>query len=84
MAARIFCEALPAGEELPANVLSDSGGTVQAQRETGLESVLGALDLDRRGCNVHVDILVEHKVDEVVLVGRVLGNEVKAQRPISE
>ena len=43
------CHPPAAGDQLPSNILSDGGGSIQAQEHASLELALGPLDFYLRG-----------------------------------
>lgn len=70
------CHPSAAGDKLPSDILSNGGGSVQAQEHASLELALGPLNFHLRGGNRHSRPLPEGKVGEVIKVHEVLAHEI--------
>lgn len=64
------------GDDLAANVLGDRSGSVEGEEEGGLELGLGALDFGFGDGGGETGPFAEGKVDEVVNLGELVGDEV--------
>ena len=69
-------EPLASGDQLPSNILSDSSGTIKAQKQARLELALGTGNFVIDGSHGHACPLLECKVEEIIDVHQVLGHQV--------
>jgi len=71
--------ALAHGDHLATDILSNGGGTIEAQEERRLELLLGTLDLGRGDGGGQASPLLLGKVDQIILAIPVLGDEVDTE-----
>ena len=72
----LSAQATASGDDLATNVLSDSGGAVERQKDGSLELGLGALNLGRGDAVAETRPLTESEVDQVIELGQILADKV--------
>lgn len=69
-------QAAASGDDLAANILSNSSGAVEREKNRSLELSLGTLDLGGGDIEGQASPLAQCEVNEVINVGQVLSDEV--------
>lgn len=69
-------QAAASGDDLAANILSNSSGAVEREKNRSLELSLGTLDLGGGDIECQASPLAQCEVNEVIDIGQVLSDEV--------
>lgn len=77
-------ETAAGGDDLAADVLGDSGGAVEGEKDGSLELGLSTLDLGGGDVAAEAGPLAESEVDQVVEVGQVLRDKVDTPETVQK